>query len=67
MRVIGTDASIEKTVTCKNCASIIAYLPVDCKDTWMQDAKGASYRLVYLDCPVCRVRVISRKVRTRNA
>ncbi len=56
IRKVGKDSNLKRRVTCKRCASILEYLPVDIKvsggycmgeyDTWS-----------YIDCPECKAKV----------
>jgi len=58
MRILG-DASkdIEKKKICKNCGTIIGYLPIDVKEHIAKDYGGGSDLIRYIKCPKCSVTI----------
>lgn len=58
INVVGKDNSLIKRVTCKNCASILEYLPVDLKERTGSDYSGGRYTIKYITCPECSKELI---------
>jgi len=55
--IVGMDPSIYKEITCKNCASILRYLPEAVQSCLHYDYTGDSERVYWIDCPSCRKEV----------
>ena len=58
--VIGVDSSVAKRCTCKNCASIIEYLPIDVAKTYSTDYTGGRDYYSYIKCPKCANSIMVR-------
>lgn len=52
-KIVGKDQSIYKRITCKHCASIIEYLPVEVKVLRTTDYAGGVDVREYIACPKC--------------
>lgn len=52
-KVLGKNPEIAKQVTCKNCSSILEYLPVDIKTTYHRDISGCNDAYKRITCPSC--------------
>lgn len=55
---IGTDKKFIKTITCKNCASIIEYTLQEIKEVNGRDYSGGADGCRYIDCPECSKRIL---------
>jgi RNase P subunit RPR2 len=55
--VKGKDISIVKQVTCRNCASILEYLPKDVKTFSKRDYTGCSDTFHQITCPECEDKI----------
>lgn len=60
VKVIGTDPKVYKTITCRKCASMLEYLPIDVKEYSCRDYSGGSDGKEWIVCPTCNNEVIIR-------
>lgn len=51
--VVGLDASIKKQVTCRNCSSVLEYLPKDIIEDARTDYTGDKDVYNIITCPSC--------------
>lgn len=59
--VVGNDNSLVKRATCRNCSSVLEYLPIDVRSTTGADYDGGRYTQQYIICPCCSVKVVTRE------
>ncbi len=57
VRKVGDDAEAVKRVTCRNCGSILEYLPRDVQSKTSRDYSGVADTDYWVDCPECGKRV----------
>lgn len=57
LEIIGKDDNIKKRVVCKNCSSILVYLPCDIISYDKRDYTGDLDTYYYINCPECNNRV----------
>lgn len=50
---VGDDESAKKRVTCKDCGSILQYLPIDIKQGKESHQGDVDY-VYYIECPCCK-------------
>lgn len=55
--IVGKDSSIAKRCTCRHCAAIIEYLPLDVVQDWSTDYTGGRDEYSYVKCPGCNHQV----------
>ena len=61
VEVVGKDASMAKQATCRNCSSILKYLPIDVTTVNNgRDISGGASGHDYINCPSCSHKVIVR-------
>lgn len=60
IEVVGKDESLKKQVTCRNCASVLKYMPCDVKKEVHHDYSGGIDTYHYIKCPDCSQRVTVR-------
>ena len=53
IKVIGNDPKAVKTVTCRNCSSILEYVLNDMKRSSCKDISGCTEIVKYIVCPTC--------------
>jgi RNase P subunit RPR2 len=58
INIVGKDTSLIKRVTCKNCASILEYLPIDLKEKTNSDYDGGRYTIKCITCPSCYSQIV---------
>jgi hypothetical protein len=51
IEVIGKDTSIAKTTVCRNCASVLRYLPMDVRKEYKTDYTGGRDYYDFIQCP----------------
>jgi hypothetical protein len=52
-KVVGVDNTVAKRCTCKKCASIIEYLPIDILTEVSKDYSGGRDVYSFITCPTC--------------
>lgn len=52
-KVVGKDEKAYRRVTCRQCASIIEYLPIEVKKNTYTDYGGGSDTVYWIECPEC--------------
>lgn len=57
VRKVGNDKKVEKKVTCKNCGSILLYLPKEVKSQAMYSMGEWDGTYYWIDCPECKKQV----------
>ncbi len=60
IKILGQDSSINKEITCKNCATRLQYNPVDERHDYSTDYTGCKDTYSYLTCLCCGQKVITR-------
>lgn len=53
VKVIGKDPKYIKTLSCKNCASVLEYTEAELEEYSGTDYSGYGYTNYYLRCPNC--------------
>ena len=53
IKVVGKDDNLVKKATCRNCASILEYLPSDRLNGSDRDYTGCTDTYKYIACPAC--------------
>jgi ribosomal protein L31 len=53
MTIVVGKANINKRATCRSCASILEYLPIDVKEASHTDYTGCTDIVKWIDCPNC--------------
>ena len=59
--VVGKDNSLVRRATCRNCSSVLEYLPIDVQKQNGCDYDGSRYTQEYVMCPCCSVEVVTRE------
>lgn len=52
-KIVGKDDSVVKRVTCRNCASILEYVPCEVRENYSTDYTGDKDYYKYILCPCC--------------
>ena len=55
---VGDDPESKRRVTCRNCGSVLEYLPIDIESRTVTDYTGDSEIVRFIRCPVCKKEVI---------
>lgn len=58
---VGEDPGAKRRVTCRNCSSILEYLPVDVESRTVRDYTGDSDTYYFIRCPQCKEEVTVRR------
>ncbi len=53
VQVVGKDTSVVKRVTCRNCSSVLEYVPGEVKSRSGKDYSGGPDGKEWIDCPCC--------------
>ena len=53
VQVVGKDAVGVKRVTCRNCSSVLEYIPAEVKSRSGRDYSGGPDGKEWIDCPCC--------------
>jgi RNase P subunit RPR2 len=51
--IVGKDQSVYKRTTCRNCASILEYLPQEVQKHTSRDYGGGTDVTEFIKCPCC--------------
>ena len=54
--IVGKDSSLVEKITCKNCSSILEYLPIDV-ETKSGTSYGGYWETKTITCPCCSKKV----------
>lgn len=60
IEVLGKDDGSYKKATCRNCGSILRYLPVDVESYEKRDYTGDLDTYYFISCPSCKDKVYVR-------
>lgn len=62
VKIVGKDQSVVKQITCRNCASILEYRPIEVKTLWEgTDYGGGPDGAKGFKCPSCGENVITQR------
>ena len=59
VNVVGKDDNLYKRITCRKCASILQYLPIDLRNQKSTDYGGGTDYVEFIICPTCGNEVIT--------
>lgn len=59
--VVGLDTSKILRITCKCCAAILEYLPIEVQKRTYKDYGGGTNVVEYIQCPQCKKEVIIKE------
>lgn len=59
VNVVGKDDLLYKRITCRKCASILQYLPIDLKSRTSKDYGGGTDYVEFIVCPTCANEVVT--------
>lgn len=57
VQVVGKDSTVVKRITCRNCSSILEYVPSEVQTQVSEDYGGGTDVLKYINCPCCTQKV----------
>lgn len=53
VKIVGQDQTVAKRIICRNCGSVLEYLPVEVKKYSGHDYSGGSDGREWIVCPQC--------------
>ena len=61
IKIVGVDDKMVRQVTCRNCGTVLEYLPVDVEKITVMDYTGCADTEFFITCPQCKGRALSRR------
>lgn len=58
--IVGKDDQAKKRITCRNCASVLEYVPAEERRDYSTDYTGGKDYFSYVICPCCGKQVVTR-------